>query len=367
MPPESSLKRTPLYSVHVALGARMVPFAGFLMPVQYTSIIEEHMAVRTAVGAFDVSHMGEIYIEGPGATDRVDRLVPRAIRSLEPGQVRYTVLLREDGGILDDLLVYRLDTDRWLLVVNAANIDKDFAWIADHAGPVPVRNASDETALIAVQGPRAVDVVPRVVRGDPEKLRYYRFLASDSDGIPVLCSRTGYTGEDGFELYISADQAETIWQRLFEVGASRGLRPCGLGARDTLRLEAGMLLYGNDMDESTNPFEVGLDWVVNLEKGDFIGRDALLRIREQGVARLLVGFEMVDAGIARHGYPVYDAAGNAIGRVTSGTMAPYLRKAIGMALVRADAAGPELWIEIRGTRRRARIVDLPFYRRPKPA
>lgn len=361
----TSLKKTPLFTVHEQLGARMIPFAGFLMPVQYSSVIEEHLAVRTAVGLFDVSHMGEFQIEGSGATESLDRIVTNEIRSLEPGRARYTVMLNEEGGILDDLLVYRMGENSWGLVVNAANIEKDRAWIESHLHQATLRDQSDATALLAVQGPKAVDVMEALFPGQAHPIRYYRFIETRFRDFPVVLSRTGYTGEDGFEVYIPAEGAIALWEAIITAGEPYSIRPCGLGARDTLRLEAGMLLYGQDMDERVTPFDVGLQWVVKLDKGEFIGREVLLEQQKTGPRFRLVGFEMEDPGIARHDYPVFDSNGDEIGRVTSGTHAPFLRKNIGLARVPYSFSGDTLYIQIRQRRARARVVPLPFYKRPK--
>lgn len=363
-----ALRRTVLYEIHRQMGARMTSFAGFEMPVQYRGVIEEHMAVRTAVGVFDVSHMGEIYLRGPGTPAFVDRMFTNRTQAMEPGRAQYNLMLNGDGGILDDLILYRLARDEWLAVVNAATTERDYAWLRDHApASVEVIDRSAETALLAVQGPRAVDVLRALVPIDVGAVRYYRFVETRLDGVPVLCSRTGYTGEDGFEVFCPVEAAPRVWERILEAGRPWGIQPCGLGARDTLRLEAGMLLYGQDMDEQTHPFEVGLGWVVQMDKGDFIGRAALERVLQEGLRRRLVGFEMVDTGIPRTGYRVLDADHRPLGRVTSGTFAPYLRKAIGLALIQASYAEDRLWVDIRQSPREARIVSLPFYRRSRPS
>ncbi len=361
---QSELKHTPLTRIHEQLGARMVPFAGFLMPVQYRGIIEEHMAVRTAVGMFDVSHMGEFFIEGPGATDSIDHLVTHEIRSLEPGRARYTVMLNDQGGIIDDLLVYRLSDQRWMMVVNAANIEKDRAWVTSHLDNAVLEDKSSDTALIAVQGPQSPHLIERLLPDLPDQIRYYRFTTVEIDQTPVIVSRTGYTGEDGFEIYAPASAAVPIWEKLMALGQPLGLLPCGLGARDTLRLEAGMLLYGQDMDESVTPLDVGLNWVVRLEKGPFIGRDALLNQKQTGPRFRLIGFEMVEPGIARHGYDVLNADQQPIGVVTSGTHAPFLKKRIGLARVPADFDDDRFFVLIRNRPREAQRVPLPFYKRP---
>ncbi|GBC83657.1 Aminomethyltransferase [bacterium HR11] len=361
-----ALRRTALYETHRQMGARMTAFAGFELPVQYTGVLEEHMAVRTAVGVFDVSHMGEIRIRGPGSPSFVDRMFTNRTRAMEPGRAQYNLMLNDDGGILDDLILYRLAEDEWLAVVNAATTERDYAWLRAHApAAVEVTDCSAETALLAVQGPRAVDVLSTLVPADIRAVHYYHFVETRLDGVPVLCSRTGYTGEDGFEVFCPAEAAPRVWERILEAGRPWGIRPCGLGARDTLRLEAGMLLYGQDMDEQTNPFEVGLGWVVRMDKGDFVGKAALERVLQVGLRRRLVGFEMVDAGIPRSGYPVLGEGHEPIGRVTSGTFAPYLKKAIGLALIQMPYEATRLWVDIRQSLREARIVPLPFYRRSR--
>ncbi len=368
MQSEVALRRTVLYEAHRQMGARMTSFAGFELPVQYTAVIEEHMAVRTAVGVFDVSHMGEIYLRGPESPAFVDRVFTNRTQAMEPGRAQYNLMLNDAGGILDDLVLYRLARDEWLAVVNAATTERDYAWLRAQApASVEVTDRSAETALLAVQGPRAVDVLSALVPVDVRAVRPYRFVETRLDDVPVLCSRTGYTGEDGFEVFCPADAALGVWERILEAGRPWGIRPCGLGARDTLRLEAGFLLYGQDMDEQTNPFEVGLARFVSMDKGDFIGKAALERALREGLRRRLVGFEMVDAGIPRSGYPVWDEARRPLGRVTSGTFAPYLKKAIGLALIAAPYEAIRLWVDIRQTPREARIVPLPFYRRSRPS
>ncbi len=366
------LKRTPLFDEHVAAGGKIVPFAGFEMPVQYTGIREEHTAVRTRAGLFDVSHMGEIFIRGPRALDFVQRVSCNDHGKMTVGRAQYTGLMYPEGTFVDDMLVHKMADDEFLLVVNAANTDKDFTYLSGVAAGqegVEVVNESDRWAQLALQGPVALDVLQKLTPTDLSEIRYYRFTWGEVLGRRALIARTGYTGEDGFEVYVAPRDASPLWRAILEEGASKGVIPAGLGARDTLRLEAGMALYGNDIDETTTPLEAGLDWIVKLSKGDFIGRDVIELQAEQGVERKLVGFEMVDRGIARHGYPVLLAAGDAepSGKVTSGTLSPTLAKAIGMAYVPASAAeiGNEIFIDIRGKARRARIVPLPFYSRKK--
>jgi len=362
-PSTGPLKRTPLYDVHVKAGAKMVPFGGWEMPVQYTGIIDEHRAVRRAVGLFDISHMGEFEIAGPEALAIVQRLCTNDASSLAVGQVQYSLLCYPEGGIVDDLTLYRLADDRFMLTVNAANIDKDWEWVTRHGqGGARWTNASAETGLLAVQGPRAEALVQRLADTDVTRLVYYHFARGAVAGVPALISRTGYTGEDGFELYVPAGRAEHLWHALMEGGRDGGIQPIGLGARDTLRLEMKFALYGNDIDATTNPLEAGLGWVVKPAKGDFAGRAAIEELRARGVARKLVGFEMIERAVARHGYPILDG-GERVGVVTSGSFAPSVERCIGMGYVpaRLAAVGAELDVEIRGQAQRARVARTPFY------
>ncbi len=357
------LKRTPLRDVHVKAGARMVPFGGWDMPVQYTGIIDEHRAVRRAVGLFDISHMGEFEVRGPDALAAVQRLCTNDARTLEIGRVQYAALCYPEGGIVDDLTVYRLAADHYMLVVNASNIDKDWAWVTSHSvGRAEWTNVSDETALLAVQGPKAEGLVARLADRDVTALGYYHFARGVVAGVPGLLSRTGYTGEDGFELYVRAGDAERLWAALLEAGRGEGIQPIGLGARDTLRLEMKYALYGNDIDQATNPLEAGLGWVVKPAKGDFIGREAIEALRARGVARKLVGFEMAERAVPRHGYRLV-VGGAPVGVVTSGSFGPSVERSIGMGYVPAALAtvGTELGVEIRGATQAARVVKTPFY------
>lgn len=345
----------------------MVEFAGWSMPVQYGGVLDEHRAVRQRAGLFDVSHMGEIRVAGPGAEAFLQRLTPNNVERLSPGRAHYSGLLNERGGYLDDLLVYRLGDEEFLIVVNAANVESDFDWTRGHAADgVTVEDVSADYALLALQGPRALDILARLTDTELEEIRYYRFARGRVADRDAILSRTGYTGEDGFELYVAPDDAPAIWRRLLEAGEPEGLVPAGLGARDTLRLEAGMALYGHELDAETTPWEAGLDWVVKLDTGDFIGRRALLEQQETGVARRLVGFEVEGRGIAREGHSVL-VDGEPSGRVTSGTFSPTFEKALGMAYVSADIAEPgrQVEIEVRGRRLPARLVALPFYRRER--
>jgi aminomethyltransferase len=362
-PPPASLKRTPLYDVHVALGAKIVPFAGFEMPVQYpTGITAEHKAVREKAGLFDVSHMGEFIVRGPQAVDFVNYVTTNDVAALQPGQAHYSTILREDGTIVDDCLVYRAE-DRVLMVVNGSNIDKDFAHISRFVGKfdVTLDDISDSIALLALQGPDAERILQRHTDVDLSKIKYYEHTTGTVARVEkVYISRTGYTGEDGFELYFPAQSAPQMWKALT---ASGEVTPAGLGARDSLRLEMGMALYGNDLDDTTTPLEAGLGWLVKMKKGDFVGRDALARQKEQGLRRKLVGFTTAERSFPRHGYPVF-AGGRPSGEVRSGTMSPTLGVPIGTAYVPPEfaAEGSGLEIEIRGKRIPATVQKMPFYR-----
>ena len=359
-------KRTPLYSLHRELGAKMVDFGGWEMPVQYSGILEEHRAVRERVGLFDVSHMGELEFTGPDAQASLQALTPNDVSKLADGRCHYSAFLTERGTFVDDLLVYRRGAESWLLVVNAGNTPKDFEWARAHAqGNLRVENRSHDYALIAVQGPLSGQLLAGAADSDPTDLPYYGFREMRVLGEKALVSRTGYTGEDGFEIYLEPESAERVFRGLLAAGKPLGVAPCGLGARDTLRLEAKMALYGNDIDDTVTPWEADLGWIVKMGKGDFLGRAALERQKRSGVARKLVGFEMVDRGIARHGHVAQTPAGP--GAVTSGTHSPTLGKAIGLALLPAasSAIDAEFSIDIRGRSARARVVETPFYRRKK--
>jgi aminomethyltransferase len=356
--------RTPLYEEHVRLGAQMTNFGGWVMPLQYSSIREEHRAVREAVGLFDLSHMGELRITDASLAQRV---VTRDLTRLKDGRIQYALLCNEKGGIIDDVLVYAMADGSDLLVVNAGNQDGDFEWIRSQGDQSPaVLNVGREWALVGVQGPRAVGLVQRLTEAELGSVKYYAFVEGTVAGVACVISRTGYTGEDGFELFCRNADAERLWRALLEEGKSDGIRPAGLGARDTLRLEAGMRLYGNDMDADTNPLEAGLDWTLNLDK-DFVGRDAILQAREQGLSRRLVGFKMLDRSIARHGYRVV-SDGQQVGTVTSGNVSFTLGYNIGMAYVPPVLAEPgtRLGVEVRGMAAPAEVVPMPFYKRPHP-
>lgn len=362
---EGSLdKKTPLYDEHVGAHARIVPFAGYLMPLQYTGIIEEHQAVRHAAGLFDLSHMGEFRVRGKDMLASIDGLVTNDIAGLEVGQVRYTPMCYPSGGIVDDLLVYRFH-DHLMLVVNASNIEKDLAWVREHVpDSVEVENVSDETALIALQGPRAQELLQPLTDVDLAAIAYYHVAAGTVDGVPASISRTGYTGEDGFELYLAAGDAARVWRTLRQVGESRGLKLVGLGARDTLRLEAGYMLYGNDIDENTTPLAAGLGWTVKFGESDFIGRTALERQKAGGLERRMVMMEMLDRSIPRPHYPV-SRDREQVGELTSGTFSPTFARGIGLGYVHTDAAkvGAEVSVEIRAQPHPARLVRKPMYKR----
>jgi aminomethyltransferase len=356
------LKRTPLYATHVKAGARMVEFGGWEMPVQYSGIIEEHRRVRSAVGLFDVSHMGEFEVEGPGALAALQRLTTNDVAALEIGQVQYSLLCDADGGIVDDLTVYRLATDRYMVTVNASTVDKDWAWVTGQGAGGQWKNISADTGLIAVQGPRAEDLVAGLADVDVRAIGYYRCAQGRVAGVRTLVSRTGYTGEDGFELYAPWGDTERLWAALVEAGAKLDVGPIGLGARDTLRLEMRYALYGNDIDQTTNPLEAVLGWVVKPAKGDFVGKAAIERVRAEGPKRRLVGLEMADRSVARHGYAVL-SGGRRVGEVTSGTFGPSVEKSIAMAYVETPLAaiGTAVDVEIRGQARPARVVKTPFH------
>ncbi len=359
-------KKTPFTHIHESLGAKMAPFAGYLMPISYSGINEEHATVRQHAGVFDVSHMGEFVLKGPHALDLIQRVTSNDASKLTKGKAQYSCLPNETGGIVDDLLVYCLEENQaYMLVVNASNIEKDWNWISErNTQGVEMYNISDKTCLLAVQGPKASQLVQELTDLDVLNLKYYTFAKGVVAGVEnVLVSATGYTGAGGVEIYFEdkGDDAERIWKALFDKGAAYGLKPIGLGARDTLRLEMGFCLYGNDIDDTTSPMEAGLGWITKFTK-DFTNRSTFEAQKTHGVAKKLVGFELVDKGIARHDYPIVDAAGQTIGRVTSGTMSPSLGKAIGLGYVDAAHAAleTEIFIQIRQQAVRARVVKVPF-------
>lgn len=364
------LRRTPLYAEHVRLGARLVPFAGFEMPVQYSGITAEHTAVRTRAGLFDVSHMGELWLEGAGAADAADGLVTNYVARQEDGRAVYTCCCNERGTILDDLIVYRFSRERVLVVCNASNHNKIAAHFAERAkGKTGYRDATDETSLLALQGPKALSILQKAGVGIPDaaaSLPSFRIRETEVAGRKAIVARTGYTGEDGVEIFCANDDAPHVWNALLAAGAPDGVLPVGLGARDTLRLEARLALYGNDIDETTNPIEAGLGWVVKLDK-DFVGRAAIAKIKAEGPSRTLAGFEMLGRGVARHGYPLKNTAGDTIGICTSGGPSPTLGKSIGLGYVPVGTAkvGTGIVVDCRGRDTEARIVPTPFYKRGK--
>ncbi|MEO7190833.1 MAG: glycine cleavage system aminomethyltransferase GcvT [Vicinamibacterales bacterium] len=366
----STLKKTPLNARHRAMGARMVDFGGWDMPVEYSGITDEHLTVRSAVGLFDVSHMGEIELAGPDALGAIQWLTSNDASRLSVGQAQYSALTTPSGTFVDDVLVYRMADDHYLLVVNASNIVKDYTWIDSQTkargGDVSVVNSSSRYALVGIQGPAAAAVLQTLTAIDLGAMKYYWFASGEVAGLRVTVSRTGYTGEDGFEIFVPPSQAERLWDALLHEGQDAGIKPCGLGARDTLRLEACMRLYGNEMDDQVTVLEAGLGRFIGWNKGDFLGRDVLQQQQTGGVARGLVAFEMTERGIARHGYPVL-SGDEPVGVVTSGTQTPFVKKAIGFAMVPASmtAVDTPLVIDIRGRRTQARVVPEPFYARPR--
>ena len=359
-----ALRRTPLHAEHVSLGGKIVPFAGYEMPVQYpTGITAEHRAVRETAGLFDVSHMGEFVLTGPQSLDLIQRITVNDASKVEEGQAQYSAMCMEHGGIVDDLIVYRF-SDHWMLVVNASNMDKDLAWVRRHAEglDVEVEDRSDRTALLALQGPVAREILRPLADIDVDDVRYYRFLEGAVDGVPAVISGTGYTGEDGFELYIDADHAVHLWRKILEVGEGDGLIPAGLGARDSLRLEVGYPLYGNDLDDQHTPLESGLAWITKLDKGDFVGRDAIAKQKEAGVPRRLVGLRLTEKGFPRPGYTV-QSDGTDVGVVTSGTVSPSLGYGVALAFVPPEFAKADtpLQVDVRGKALQAVVQRPPFY------
>jgi aminomethyltransferase len=360
------MKNTALTQVHEALGAKMVPFAGFNMPVQYEGIISEHETVRNAVGVFDVSHMGEFLISGPDALDLIQRVTTNDASTLTIGRAQYSCLPNGKGGLVDDLIVYRIKEEEYLLVVNASNIEKDWNWISSHnTKAVTMRNLSDDYSLLAIQGPKAVEAMQSLTSVDLSAIKYYHFEVGPFAGIEhVIISATGYTGSGGFEIYCKNSEVKQVWDKVFEAGAAFGIKPIGLAARDTLRLEMGFCLYGNDIDDTTSPLEAGLGWITKFTK-DFVDSDKLKAEKEAGVSKKLIGFELIDRGIPRHDYRILDAKGNVIGKVTSGTQGPSVKKAIGMGYVNTEFAAPdsEIFIEIRDKGVLAKVVKMPFYQK----
>jgi aminomethyltransferase len=359
------MNNTALTNTHIALGAKMVPFAGYNMPVQYVGINAEHETVRKAVGVFDVSHMGEFILKGEGALDLIQKVCSNDASKLYDGKVQYACLPNEQGGIVDDLLVYRMDEKTYMLVVNASNIEKDWDWISKfNSFGVDMKNISDRTSLLAVQGPKATQALQSLTDTDLSAMEYYTFVKGTFAGVEnVVISATGYTGAGGFELYFDNEHADKIWKAIFEAGAPFGIQPIGLGARDTLRLEMGFCLYGNDIDDTTSPLEAGLGWITKFTK-DFVNSSNLAAQKEAGLKKKLVGFEMIDRGIPRHDYEICDANGKVIGKVTSGTQSPSLQKAIGLGYVQSDFAkeDTEIFINIRENLVKAQVVKFPFYK-----
>ncbi len=370
---ETELKKTPLNAVHRALGGKMVDFGGWDMPVQYgAGVIEEHMRCRTASGLFDVSHMGEIWVEGPDAIAFVNRLTTNDVTKLVDGQAHYSALTNAEGGVVDDLLVYRFSHDRLLLVVNAGTTEKDWAWIKSHHSEhddLGLRNASHDYCQIAVQGPDATGILQKLTETDLGAIKYYHFTTGQVDGVDSIISRTGYTGEDGFEVYASPEHAEQLWERLLETGnydSDGGILPCGLAARNTLRLEAAMSLYGHELGDDITPLEAGLGWITKLGKGEFTGSHQIAAQKEAGVKRKIAGFEMTEPGIGRDEMDIY-VSDEKVGVVTSGSPAPFLKKNIGLAFLPPEFAniGQEIKIDVRGRHVGAKVVPTPFYKRAK--
>jgi aminomethyltransferase len=357
------MKTTPFKEIHEAAGAKMVDFAGFYMPVQYSGIIDEHNTVRNGVGVFDVSHMGEFIVKGPNALAFLQNIVSNDVSKIVPGQAQYSYLPNEEGGIVDDLLVYHLDDGNYMCVVNAGNIEKDWAWFnKNNTQGAELHNISDHTALLAIQGPKAAEALQSLTDINLSEIPYYRFVRGTFAGVKnVIISATGYTGSGGFEIYFNNAHAEEIWNKIFEAGAPQGIKPIGLGARDTLRLEKGYCLYGNDINDSTSPIDAGLAWVTSMKK-DFIAKDIIQAVKEKGAENKLVGFKMIDRGIPRHDYEIADASGNIIGKVTSGTQSPVLQQGIGLGYVSTafSKVGTEIFIPLRGKLLKAEVVKLPF-------
>lgn len=359
------MKNIALNDVHIALGAKMVPFAGFSMPVQYEGVKAEHETVRNGVGVFDVSHMGEFLLSGPHALDLIQKISSNDASILFPGRAQYSCMPNNDGGIVDDLIVYMIKEEQYLLVVNASNIEKDWNWIMSHNDlGVDMRNLSDDYSLLAIQGPKAVEAMQSLTSIDLSAIKYYHFEVADFAGIEhVIISATGYTGSGGFEIYCKNEEVKQVWHRVFEAGASFGIKPIGLAARDTLRLEMGFCLYGNDIDDTTSPLEAGLGWITKFTK-EFINAENLKKQKEAGVTRKLVAFELNERGIPRQGYPILDQNENVIGEVTSGTMSPSLGKGIGLGYVPTELSsiGSTIYIQVRKNNLPATVIKLPFYK-----
>lgn len=369
------LKRTALVEEHKKLGGRLIDFGGWELPVQYTGVMDEHLTCRSAAGLFDVSHMGEVHVEGADAERFLNYLVSNNVSKISIGQAQYTVMCNEQGGVVDDLIIYRRAQDRFLVVINAGNAEKDYAWMervlknfrTQHPD-VQITNQSSNYTQIAIQGPHAEAILQKITQTPLAMIKTYWFSEGFVlDKIPAILARTGYTGEDGFEVYISWSQGPAVWQALLEAGKSLGLKPCGLGARDTLRLEMKYPLYGHELGEKTNPLEAGLSWVVKFDKGDFVGRESIVRCKEQGLRKELVGLKLLDRGIPRQGYAVFSSDGSKrVGVITSGTQSPSLKQAIGIASIELPFGkiGDQLKVEIRGNFIKAEVIPTPFYKRP---
>ena len=357
------VKRIPLNDLHEKLGAKMVPFAGYNMPVRYSSDIEEHMTIRNGVGVFDVSHMGEFTVKGAQALDLIQRVTSNDASKLVDGQAQYSCLPNETGGIVDDLLVYKIKENDYLIVVNASNIDKDWNWISKYnTKGAEIKNISDDICLFAVQGPKAVGVLQKLTRADLSVIKYYHFTVGEFAGVKdVIMSNTGYTGAGGFEIYVRKSEAEKVWNAIFDAGKNENIKPIGLGARDTLRLEMGFCLYGNDIDDTTSPLEGGLGWITKFTK-DFTNSVNIKKQKEAGVTKKLIGFKMIDRGIPRHDYAIKDAGGSIIGKVTSGTQSPMLGIGIGLGYVTITNANPgtEIFIDVRGKGLKAVVSKVPL-------
>ena len=360
------MKNTALTHIHESLGAKLVPFAGFNMPVQYEGVTVEHETVRNGVGVFDVSHMGEFLLSGPNALALIQKVTSNDASTLTIGRAQYSCLPNNQGGIVDDLIVYKIKEEQYLLVVNASNIEKDWDWISSHNDlGVEMKNLSDDYSLLAIQGPKAMEAMQSLTSINLAEIKYYHFEVADFAGIEhVIISATGYTGSGGFEIYCKNSEVEQIWNKVFEAGAAFGIKPIGLAARDTLRLEMGFCLYGNDINDTTSPLEAGLGWITKFTK-EFTNSENLKKQKEEGVTKKLVGFELLERGIPRHDYEIVDADGNNIGIVTSGTMAPTVGKGIGMGYVKTELADvdSEIYIQIRNNKVKAKVVKMPFYKK----
>lgn len=362
------MKKTALYDTHVALGAKMVPFAGYEMPVQYAGINVEHACVRENVGVFDVSHMGEFLLSGPNALDLIQKISSNDASTLTVGRAQYSCMPNGKGGVVDDLIIYKIKEEQYLLVVNASNIQKDWDWIKEHNGMgVDMRNLSDEYSLLAIQGPKAVEAMQSLSSIDLSAIKYYHFEVADFAGIEhVIISATGYTGSGGFEIYCKNSEVKQVFEKVMEAGKDFGIQPIGLAARDTLRLEMGFCLYGNDIDDTTSPLEAGLGWITKLKKeADFVDKEFLANQKESGVDKKLIAFEMIDRGIPRKDYEIVDAEGKVVGRVTSGTMSPSMKKGIGLGYVTINHAAleSEVFVKVRDKQLKAQVVKLPFYKK----